>query len=91
MRMVASIRIGKIGADVALRLLGSAAQGDPAYKAADHLGRLLRSIFLCDYVAIPAFRREIYMLLSRGESVLSCSVRSTPARWRPNVVGDATR
>jgi TnpA family transposase len=67
--VVASIRIGKIGADVALRLLGTAAQGDPAYKAADHLGRLLRSIFLCDYVAIPDFRREIHMLLSRGESV----------------------
>lgn len=66
---MASIRIGKIGADVALRLLGSAAQGDSAYRAADHLGRLLRSIFLCDYVAIPDFRREIHMLLSRGESV----------------------
>ena len=62
MRVVASIRIGKIGADVALRLLGSAAQGDPAYKAADHLGRLLRSIFLCDYVAIPDFRRETQIL-----------------------------
>jgi len=69
MRIVASIRIGKIGADVALRLLGSAAQGDPAYRAADHLGRLLRSIFLCDYIAIPDFRREIHTLLSRGESV----------------------
>ena len=67
--MVASIRIGKIGADLALRLLGSAAQGDPAYRAADHLGRLLRSIFLCDYVSIPDFRREIHTLLSRGESV----------------------
>lgn len=31
----------------------SVAQGDPAYRAADHLGRLLRSIFLCDYIAIP--------------------------------------
>ena len=69
MRVVASIRVGKIGADVALRLLGSAAQGDPAYRAADHLGRLLRSIFLCDYVAIADFRREIHTLLSRSESV----------------------
>jgi len=69
MRVVASIRAGKIGAEVALRLLGSAAQGDPAYKAADHLGRILRSIFLCDYIAIADFRREIHTLLSRGESV----------------------
>ena len=43
MRVVASIRAGRIGADVALRLPGSAAQGDPAYKASDHLGRLLRA------------------------------------------------
>ena len=69
MRVVASIRAGRIGADVALRLLGSAAQGDPAYKAADHLGRLLRSIFLCDYIAIADFRREMHKLLDRGESV----------------------
>lgn len=69
LRVVASIRIGKIGAELALRLLGSAAQGDPAYRAAEHLGRLLRSIFLCDYIAIPDFRREIHTLLSRGESV----------------------
>jgi len=34
-----------------------------AYKAVDHLGsRLLRSIFLCDYVAIPDFRRETQIL-----------------------------
>jgi hypothetical protein len=58
-----------IGADVALRLLGSAAQGDPAGRAADHLGRLLRSIFLCDYIAIADFRREMHTLLSRGEPV----------------------
>lgn len=69
LRVAASIRIGKISAELALRLLGSAAQGDPAHRAADHLGRLLRSIFLCDYVTIPDFRREIHTLLSRGESV----------------------
>jgi TnpA family transposase len=69
LRIVASIRIGKIGAELALRLLGSAAQGDPTHRAADHLGRLLRSIFLCDYLTIPDFRREIHTLLARGESV----------------------
>lgn len=47
-----AIITSKIGADLALRLLSSAAQGDPAYRAAEHLGRLLRSIFLCDYVTI---------------------------------------
>ncbi len=69
LRLIASIRIGKINADLALRLLSSAAQGDVMHKAAEHLGRLLRSIFLCDYVTIEDFRREIHTLLSRGESV----------------------
>ncbi|QNK67157.1 Tn3 family transposase [Variovorax sp. PAMC26660] len=69
LRVIASVRIGKIDANLALRYLGSAAKGDPAYKAADHLGRLLRSIFLCDYITIEDFRREIHTLLSRGESV----------------------
>ncbi|MES2249226.1 MAG: Tn3 family transposase [Pseudomonadota bacterium] len=69
LRVVASVRIGRIDANLALRYLGSAAKGDPAYKAADHLGRLLRSIFLCDYITIEDFRREIHTLLSRGESV----------------------
>ena len=69
LRLIASIRMGKIGADLALRFLGSAAQGDPVYRAAEHLGRLLRSIFLCDYVTIEDFRREIHTLLARGESV----------------------
>lgn len=43
--------------------------GDPLHRAAEHLGRLLRTLFLCDYLAIDDFRREIHTLLNRGESV----------------------
>ena len=32
-------------------------------------GRLLRSVFLCDYFTNDVFRREIHTLLNRGESV----------------------
>ena len=39
------------------------------HRAAEHLGRLLRTVFLCDYIAITDFRREIHTLLNRGESV----------------------
>ena len=46
-----------------------AAVGDPLHRAADHLGRLLRTLFLCDYLTIPDCRREIHTLLNRGESV----------------------
>ena len=48
--------------------LGSAAIGDPLHCAAEHLSRLLRPLFLCDYLAIPDYRREIHTLHSRGES-----------------------
>ena len=54
---------------LALQRFGSAAQGDPLHRAAEHLGRLLRTVFLCDYIAIEDFRREIHTLLNRGESV----------------------
>lgn len=69
LRLVASIRSGRISANVALQRFGSAAQGDPLHKAADHLGRLLRTLFLCDYFSNAEFRREIHSILNRGESV----------------------
>jgi TnpA family transposase len=69
LRLVASIRSGRGSANVALQRFGSAAQGDPLHKAADHLGRLLRTLFLCDYFSNADFRREIHTVLNRGESV----------------------
>ena len=69
LRLAASIRTGRVSAALALQRFGSAARGDPLHRAADHLGRLLRSIYLCDYLAVDDFRREIHTLLDRGESV----------------------
>lgn len=69
LRLVASIRTGRISAKLVLERMGSAAQGDPLHKAADHLGRLLRTLYLCDFFSNPDFRREIHTLLNRGESV----------------------
>ncbi|MDZ5454945.1 Tn3 family transposase [Azohydromonas lata] len=69
LRLAASIRTGRVSAALALQRLGSAARGDLVHRAADHLGRLLRTIFLSDYMAVNDFRREIHMLLDRGESV----------------------
>lgn len=69
LRLAASIRSGRVSANVALQRFGSAAQGDPVHKAADQLGRLLRTLFLCDYFSNPEFRREIHTVLNRGESV----------------------
>jgi len=69
LRLIASIRQGKLTARDALARLGSAAKGDPVHAAADELGKLLRTIFLCDYFTNPDFRREMHALLNRGESV----------------------
>ncbi|MDE3108874.1 MAG: Tn3 family transposase [Acidobacteriota bacterium] len=68
-RFAASIQSGRVNANVAMRWLSSAAKGDPLRRAADQLGRLLRSIFLCDYFTLPDFRREMHKVLNRGESV----------------------
>lgn len=68
-RVLASISNGTLSAVTALQRFGSAAQGDPIYRAAQQLGRLLRTIYLCDYFTKPEFRREITRLLNRGEHV----------------------
>lgn len=69
LRLIASIRSGNLSAKEALDKLGSAAAGEPMHKAADELGKLLRTLFLCDYITNPEFWREIHTLLNRGESV----------------------
>jgi TnpA family transposase len=83
--------MGKIGADLALRFLGSAAQGDPAYRAAEHLGRLLRSIFLCGYVTIEDLHREIHTLLAGARRFINCRGLSTQANCAPSADGGAMR
>lgn len=87
LRVAASIFSGRATADVIMARLGSAARGDPVHRAADQLGRLLRTLFLCDYFSNPEFRREIHTVLNRGESVhqLQRSIyygRIAPARGR---------
>ena len=47
------------------------ATGDPLYRAGKTLGRLERSIFLCDLLTNPEFRRELHRDLSHGEAVHS--------------------
>nr|WP_238987361.1 transposase [Cupriavidus taiwanensis]SPD48945.1 protein of unknown function [Cupriavidus taiwanensis] len=69
LRLIASIHSGRASAIVALQRFGSAAQGDPIHRAADHLGKMLRTFFLCDFFSNTEFRRELRTLLNRGESV----------------------
>ena len=69
LRLIASIQSGQISVPLALERFGSAARGDAIFDAGDGLGRLLRTLFLCDYFTNEAFRRAILKILNRGESV----------------------
>jgi TnpA family transposase len=68
-RVAASIHNGTTSAVLALERFGSAARGDPVHTAAKTLGRLIRTIYLCDYLTKKEFRRELHRILNRGESV----------------------
>lgn len=68
-RLIASIKSGRVSVAWALARHGSAAAGDDVRRCLDQYGRLLRSVFLCDYFSNDGFRREIHTLLNRGESV----------------------
>lgn len=65
--------------------LGSATLGDPLPKTGDALGKLLRSLFLCDYFTLVSFHRELLRLLNLGELVHSYSepfmLAVSPRRW----------
>jgi TnpA family transposase len=71
LRLSASVKHGWDSATAALDRFGSAAAGDPVYNAGDALGRLLRTLYLCDYLSNPVFRMEVLDLLNQGEAVHS--------------------
>ena len=71
LRLGASVKHGWYPATEALDRFGSAAAGDPVYEAGDELGKLLRTLYLCDFLSNPAFRGDILDLLNQGEAVHS--------------------
>jgi TnpA family transposase len=69
LRIAASVKTGWVSATYVVDRFGSASRGDPAFGAGEALGKLLRTLYLCDYLGNPAFRAEILSLLNQGESV----------------------
>ncbi len=67
-RIAASIDTGT-SAVIVLARYGSAAANDPVYRAGVYFGRLIQSLFLCDYFTIEPFRRLIHRILVHGEAV----------------------
>lgn len=68
-RLASSIETGHTSATVALARYGSAASDSPTYRAGVHLGRLIRSVYLCDYITSVELRRSIHRILVHGEAV----------------------
>lgn len=86
-RVAASIKDGTTSAVLALQRFGAAAKGDPTHTAGTQLGRLLRTVYLCDYYSNPVFRRELHRILNHGESLHALeraiyTGRLAPARGR---------
>ena len=69
LHLVASLEAGYGSPTTIIERHGSAAQGTPAYECGTFLGKVLRSLFLLDYLIKPDFRREVHRLLSQGESL----------------------
>jgi TnpA family transposase len=67
--LFASVHGGHSSAITVLARYGSAARGDRLYEAMVQVGKLLRTVFLCDYFVNEAFRRELLRVPNRGEAV----------------------
>ena len=68
-RVAASIEGGWTSAVLALTRFGAASRADPIHKAGSALGKLLRTLFLCDFMSNEVLRREVLRILNHGESV----------------------
>ena len=69
LRVAASLKEGFGSVATILDRNGSAARGSPVFEAGTAVGKVLRSLFLLDYLGNPVFRRELHRSLSQGESV----------------------
>lgn len=69
LHLSASLKMGYGSAVTILDRHGSAAQGTPVFECGTLIGKVMRSLFLLDYLTKPEFRREIHRVLVQGESV----------------------
>jgi TnpA family transposase len=69
LRLASSVKSGRCSATFALDRFGSAARGETIFKAGDAFGKILRTIYLCDYLGNETFQKAILKLLNQGESV----------------------
>jgi len=69
LKLVASLKAGYGSASTIIDRHGSAARGMPVYECGTVLGKILRTLFLLDYLVNPGFQHEVHRSLNQGESV----------------------
>ena len=67
--IAASLQSGYGSAATIIDRHGSAARGNPVYECGTLVGKVMRSVFMLDYLVNPEFRREVHRLLAQGESL----------------------
>jgi TnpA family transposase len=67
-RIVLSISTGKISSAVLLRKLGNYSRKNRLYKAFQELGRVVRTVFLLEYISDAKLRRQIQAATNKVES-----------------------
>ena len=68
LRVVISIKVGRVSASSILRRLGTFSRKNSLYKAFSELGRVIRTIFLLKYISDPALRSNIQAATCKSES-----------------------
>lgn len=69
LKLVASLKAGYGSVATIIERHGSAASGTPVFECGTLVGKVVRSLFLLDFLTKAEFRREVHKLLSQGESV----------------------
>jgi len=85
-----ALRLGTAQAEAILRRFTNHNRQHPTYQALGELGRAIKTLFLCRYLASESLRREIHeasTLLRTGtaptaSSSLARAARSPPTNWR---------
>ena len=67
--IAASLQSGYGSAATITERHGSAARGNPVYECGTLVGKVMRLVFMLDYLVNPEFRREVHRLLAQGESL----------------------